>query len=99
MSLPASHFIEGGNNRIIFATDGGFDLGMLDKSLEKLPTADLPLSVFYFGKLPTFKIAEMDDIARRTFGNSAHITSGSVNHALLREIKQIRIKEADKDEK
>ncbi|MEZ4776632.1 MAG: VWA domain-containing protein [Bacteroidia bacterium] len=86
------HFIEGGNNRIIFATDGGFEIQVLDKPLEKLPTKDIPLSVFYFGKLPAFKIAEMNEIARRGFGNSAHITSGSVTQSLLQEVKQIRMK-------
>ncbi|MEZ4827643.1 MAG: VWA domain-containing protein [Bacteroidia bacterium] len=90
------HFIEGGNNRIIFATDGGFEQQVLDKPLEKLPSQEIPLSVFYFGKLPGFKIDQMNEIARKGFGNSAHITSGSVNQSLLNEVKQIRIKSTDK---
>lgn len=86
------HFIEGGNNRIIFATDGGFEVQVLDKPLEKLPSKEIPLSVFYFGKLPAFKIAEMNEIVRKGLGNAAHITSGSVTQSLLQEVKQIRIK-------
>ena len=50
------------------------------------------MSVFYFGKLPGFKILEMEEIAHKAFGNSSHITSGSVNQALLKEVKQIRLK-------
>ncbi|MDX2250215.1 MAG: FG-GAP-like repeat-containing protein [Bacteroidia bacterium] len=94
--VAVSHFIQGGNNRIIFATDGGFEIEVLDKPLEKLPSKEIPLSVFYFGKLPAFKISEMNEIARKGFGNSAHITSGSVTTSLLQEVKQIRVKNSQK---
>ncbi|MEZ4852363.1 MAG: FG-GAP-like repeat-containing protein, partial [Bacteroidia bacterium] len=90
--VAQTHFIPNGNNRVIFATDGGFDPNELDRALEKLPSKELPMSVFYFGKLPDFKILEMEEIAHKAFGNSSHITSGSVNQALLKEVKQIRLK-------
>lgn len=87
-----AHFIEDGNNRIIFATDGGFDFSDLDKPLTKNGSAKIPLSVFYFGKQPAWKLAEMAKIARNGYGNNAHITSNTVTGALLREVKTIRLK-------
>ncbi|MEM7659318.1 MAG: VWA domain-containing protein [Bacteroidota bacterium] len=87
-----AHFIEGGNNRLIMATDGGFDFRELDKPLEKLGTNRIPLSVFYFGKQPEWKLREMEKIAYSGFGNAAYITQGTVNGALLREVKMIRKK-------
>lgn len=87
-----AHLIKGGNNRIIFATDGGFDFSKLDKPLEKNGSKAIPLSVFYFGKQPEWKLIEMQKIARRGFGNAAHITTNTVTSALLREVKTIRLK-------
>ncbi|MEO0472723.1 MAG: VWA domain-containing protein, partial [Bacteroidota bacterium] len=88
--LAQTHFIEGGNNRIIFATDGGFETDELDNTLEKNGRDEVPMSVFYFGKLPPFKIDEMKDIARRTYGNATHILPNTVDAALLKEVKVIR---------
>ena len=87
------HFIPNANNRIIFATDGGFDLRDVNKALSKLANDQIVLSVFYFGKLPAQKIGEMREIAVMGNGNSAHITSSTAIGALLREIKVIRLKE------
>lgn len=92
-----AHLIASGNNRIIFATDGGFDFSKLDKPLEKNGSAQIPLSVFYFGKQPAWKLKEMNKIARQGFGNAAHITTNTVTAALLREVKTIRIKNKPKD--
>ncbi len=87
--LADDQFIPNGNNRIIFATDGGFEFAALDRSLEKLARTDVPLSVFYFGKLAKWQITELQDIAQRGYGRNSHITSESVNEALLREIRII----------
>ncbi|MEL6591265.1 MAG: hypothetical protein AAFQ68_14340, partial [Bacteroidota bacterium] len=57
---------------------------------EKSATSDIPMSVFYFGKLPAFKIEEMETLARRAFGNTAHILPETVNSALLREVRVIQ---------
>ncbi|MEL7341473.1 MAG: VWA domain-containing protein, partial [Bacteroidota bacterium] len=88
--LAERHQIPGGNNRIIFATDGGFEEGILDKILEKSASSEIPMSVFYFGKLPAFKIEEMEKLARSAFGNTAHILPETVNSALLREVRVIQ---------
>lgn len=88
--LAEHHFIAEGNNRIIFATDGGFESEVLDKPLEKFANSEIPLSVFYFGKLPADRIVEMEQIALRTFGNTAHILPQTVNSALLNEVRVIQ---------
>ncbi|RMG64201.1 MAG: VWA domain-containing protein, partial [Bacteroidetes bacterium] len=88
------HFIPDGNNRIILATDGSFPLSDIDKPLEKMAGEDVPLSVFYFGKQPRWKLDEMVQIGRRGFGRSAHITAETVQAELLSEVKQIRLKVA-----
>jgi len=89
-ALANRHLIPNGNNRIIFATDGGFDTEVLDKPLEKFANSDIPLSVFYFGKLPTDKIVEMEMLAQKAFGNTAHILPQTVNSALLNEVRVIQ---------
>ena len=91
--LATFHFIPNANNRIIFGTDGGFDLEDVHKSLTKQVNQQVPLSVFYFGKLPDRIIGEMNMLAELGGGNAAHITSASAIGALLREIKTIRLKE------
>ncbi len=90
--LAETHFIPDGNNRIILATDGGFDLKSLDRVLEKNAKLGVPLSVFYFGKLPDWQINALGEIARKGRGELSHILSTSANEALLREIKMIRKK-------
>ncbi|MEM9985508.1 MAG: VWA domain-containing protein [Bacteroidota bacterium] len=87
--LAEDQFIPNGNNRIIFATDGGFEFAALDRPLEKLARTEVPLSVFYFGKLARWQITELQTIAQRGYGRNRHITNESVNEALLREIKMI----------
>ncbi|MEL7532492.1 MAG: VWA domain-containing protein, partial [Bacteroidota bacterium] len=91
-ALANRHLIPNGNNRIIFATDGGFDSEVLDKPLDKFASSDIPLSVFYFGKLPADKIAEMELLAQKAFGNTAHILPETVNSALLNEVRVIQQK-------
>lgn len=92
--LAEAHFIPDGNNRIILATDGGFDLRSLDRVLEQKAQLGIPLSVFYFGRLPDWQINALSEIARKGRGELSHILSSSANEALLREIKMIR-KKAD----
>ena len=91
--IAEAHYIPNANNRIIFATDGGFDMRDVNKAITKFANEEVVLSVFYFGKLPAQKIGEMREIANLGKGNSAHITSSSAIGALLREIKVISLKE------
>lgn len=91
--LAEENFIPDGNNRIIMATDGGFDLESLDRTLERNQELEVPLSVFYFGKPAQWQIDGMEKIARLGNGNLSHVTSGSATEALINEIKVIRVRE------
>ena len=86
------HFIEGGNNRIIFATDGGFEVEKVLGPLAKNRDTQIPMSVFYFGKLPAYKITEMENLAQQGYGNTAHIRPETVEVALLNEVRVISIR-------
>lgn len=88
--LAQKNFIAQGNNRIILATDGGFNIPELHELTDKYASSDIPLSVFYFGKLPEYKIINLHVLARRGYGNCAFVSLQSVNAALLREVKAVR---------
>ncbi|MDP5172192.1 MAG: VWA domain-containing protein [Bacteroidia bacterium] len=89
LNIAEKHFIEGGNNRIIFGTDGGFDQADIEKSMAMITASRVVMSVFYFGKLPQNRIVEMTQIAAQTGGNAAHIAGNSARGALLRESKVV----------
>ncbi len=88
--LAMKHFVPQGNNRIILATDGGFEIPELHELTDKFASKDLPLSVFYFGKLPEYKVINLHILARRGYGNCAFISPETVDAALLREVKSVR---------
>jgi len=88
-----AHMIADGNNRIIFATDGGFIGSEVEKPLDKLASVEVPLTVFYFGKQGARQLKVMEGIARNGYGRIAQVTSGSVNEVLLREVKVIKKKD------
>lgn len=85
--LANQTFIHQGNNRIILATDGGFEIKDLYKLTDKYATEKLPLSVFYFGKLPLYKKRELDLLARKGYGNCSYISGENGIQALLRELQ------------
>ncbi|GAB4419660.1 MAG: hypothetical protein OHK0039_32320 [Bacteroidia bacterium] len=87
------HFIQDGNNRIILATDGSFPMSEVDKPLEKLAATDVPLTVFFFGKQPAWKLDEMNQMARRGHGRAALLSQATVAGELLQEVKTIRRKD------
>ncbi len=89
LDLALRHYVPGGNNRIIFGTDGGFDQDEIGKQLSAIAASEVTMSVFYFGKLPESRILEMRQISMQTGGNAAHITGQSARGALLRESKVI----------
>jgi Mg-chelatase subunit ChlD len=88
--LASNNYISGGNNRIIMATDGYFDVDDLYNIAEKNASENVFLSVFSFGKLSDSKIAELQDLAARGGGNYAGITPTNVDKALLQEAKAVR---------
>lgn len=83
-------FLDQGNNRIILATDGYFDVEDLYKQVDKVQQRNVSLTVFSFGKLTQRKEKELALLAEKGNGNYANITSENVETALLREAKAVR---------
>ncbi len=86
----AAHFIKGGNNRIIIATDGDFNVGQSsDADLEKLIVAHrnkgIYVTVTGFG-MGNYKDSKMEIIADKGNGNYAYIDN-------LLEAKKVFINE------
>lgn len=88
--IAANNYISDGNNRIILATDGYFDVERLYSIAEKATLQGVRLSVFSFGKLNDEKITELQTLASKGGGNYAGITPDNVDTELLREVKAVR---------
>ncbi|SFR48641.1 Ca-activated chloride channel family protein [Robiginitalea myxolifaciens] len=76
-SLARKHFINGGNNRVILATDGDFNVGASsDKAMEDLIVAKresgIFLSVLGFG-MGNYKDSKLETLADKGNGNHAYI--------------------------
>ena len=85
--LAEKHFNEDGNNRIILATDGDFNVGVSDtRALEELITekkeSGIFLSVLGFGE-GNLKDDKMETLADRGNGNYAYIDNISEAHRVL----------------
>ena len=88
--LAEKYFIEGGNNRVILATDGDLNVGVTSESeLEKLITkkkkSGIFLSVLGFGT-GNIKDNKMETLADKGNGNYAYIDS-------LREAKKVLVEQ------
>lgn len=89
--LADDNYISGGNNRIIFATDGYFDVASLYSIAERnAENSSVHLTVFSFGKLAEDKIGELRALANIGHGNFANINRDNVDRALLTEAKAVR---------
>lgn len=90
-ALAQEHFIEGGNNRIILATDGDLNLGMTsEKELEALITekkeSGIFLTVLGFGT-GNIKDSKMELLADKGNGNYAYIDCiGEAKKVLVEEM-------------
>lgn len=90
-ALAEEHFIEGGNNRIILATDGDLNLGMTsERELEELITekkeSGIFLSVLGFGT-GNIKDNKMELLADKGNGNYAYIDCvGEARKVLVEEM-------------
>lgn len=89
-TLARRHYIAGGNNRIIMATDGYFDVPELYNLAESGRGENVALSVFSFGKLAQAKINELSVLAQKGGGNYQMINEANVDAALLSEAKAVR---------
>jgi len=77
--LAEKHFIKNGNNRVILATDGDFNVGMSDdKDMENLikekRKSGVYLSVLGFG-MGNYKDSKLETLADKGNGNHAYIDS------------------------
>ena len=88
--IAQDNFIGAGNNRIIMATDGYFEIPDLYNIASRSGEKNITLSVFSFGKLPDRKIVQLEMLAEKGGGNYAGITSANIDAALLKEAKAVR---------
>ncbi len=91
-ALAAKNFIEGGNNRVILATDGDFNVGessvkALTALIERERDKDIFISVLGFG-MGNLKDNMMESIADHGNGNYAYIDT-------LREARKVLVQEFD----
>jgi Ca-activated chloride channel family protein len=75
--LAAEHFIEGGTNRVILATDGDFNVGITNQGdlvrlIEEKAKTGIFLSVLGFG-IGNYKDATLEKLADKGNGNYAYI--------------------------
>jgi Ca-activated chloride channel family protein len=87
--LAAQHFIEGGVNRVILATDGDFNVGVsnrgdLTRLIEQKAKTGVFLSVLGFGT-GNLKDDLMEDLSNKGNGNYAYIDSMKEAHKVLVE--------------
>lgn len=84
------HFIKNGNNRVILATDGDFNVGLsgvgeLERMIEKKRESGIFLSVLGFG-MGNYKDNKMETLADKGNGNYAYIDN-------LQEARKVFISE------
>jgi Ca-activated chloride channel family protein len=85
--IAKDHFIEGGNNRIIMATDGDLNVGIsdpdeLEKFIEKKKESGIFLSVLGFGT-GNYKDDKLERLADCGNGNYNYIDSKAEGHKVL----------------
>ena len=86
--IAAQHFIEGGINRVILATDGDFNVGVTDRSelvslIEERAVEGVFLTVLGYG-MGDLQDATLEQLADKGNGNYAYIDS-------LREAKKVLV--------
>ena len=89
--LAEKHFIKGGNNRVILATDGDLNIGMTDEGsltrlIEEKASSDVYLSVLGFGQ-GNISDTNMEALADHGNGNYSYIDT-------INEARRVLIDEA-----
>ncbi len=94
--IAEQHFIEDGNNRILLATDGLFDIDKkqfkLAKTYEK---KGIRLSIFNFNTPKKSIDKRLFKLARRGNGNYEWINSGNSDSMLLKEVQAKKKESSD----
>lgn len=99
-SLARAHFIEGGNNRVILATDGDFNVGLrkedeLEEMIMEQRKEGIYLTCLGVG-MGNYKDSKIQTLAQRGNGNFAYLdTYAEVEKVLLKEFMQTLYTVAD----
>jgi Ca-activated chloride channel family protein len=99
-SVARNHFIKGGNNRVVLATDGDFNVGLkTDEELEALITAQRESGIYLtcLGVgMGNYKDSKIQTLAQKGNGNFAYIDSyAEAEKVLLKEFTQTLYAVAD----
>jgi Ca-activated chloride channel family protein len=99
-SVARNHFIKGGNNRVILATDGDFNVGLKsDEELDGLITAQKKSGIYLtcLGVgMGNYKDSKIQTLAQKGNGNFAYIDSyAEAEKVLLKEFLQTLYAVAD----
>ncbi|EAY26947.1 vWA domain-containing protein [Microscilla marina] len=87
----SKNFKEGGNNRIILATDGEFPISKyIYKLVEKRATKGINLSVFSFGSM-TKKFETLEKLVAKGKGNYEQVNARNVKYKLVKEAQSKRV--------
>ena len=89
--IAEKNFIPGGNNRIIMASDGAFDIRpSVTRMIHRKSQQQILLSVFLFNKLELQPVAEkLSELASLGGGNYAHVRYDNAYEVLVREAKAV----------
>ncbi|MGZ8536662.1 MAG: YfbK domain-containing protein [Flavisolibacter sp.] len=99
-SVAKNHFIKGGNNRIILATDGDFNVGLkseqeLEEMISEQSASGIYLTCLGIG-MGNYKDSKIQLLAQKGNGNFAYIDSyAEVDKVLLKEFSQTLYTVAD----
>lgn len=99
-SLARAHYIKGGNNRVILATDGDFNVGLkredeLEEMIVKQRKEGIYLTCLGVG-MGNYKDSKIQTLAQRGNGNFAYLDSYSeMSKVLLKEYMQTLYTVAD----
>jgi Ca-activated chloride channel family protein len=99
-SVARNHFIKGGNNRIILATDGDFNVGLktedeLEEMIVQKRESGIYLTCLGIG-MGNYKDSKIQTLAQKGNGNFAYIDSyAEVEKVLLKEFMQTLYTVAD----
>ena len=90
--IAEKNFIPGGNNRIIMASDGAFDVKpSVSRLIQRKSQQQIQLSVFLFNKLELPPVAEkLSELASLGGGNYAHVRDDNAYEVLLREAQAVK---------
>ncbi len=92
LKVAMDNYIADGNNRIILATDGGFDFtSKFYKLVEKCAANKVILSVVYLSKTEdATQVTKLKDLAQRGHGNYVYVNKQNARQVLLHEAQAIR---------